>query len=193
MTTRFRASSLDERARSGPRLDTPATPRKTVRMPQSERVRRRIESRLNAAYADGLISHDTHARRLDDLLSHRLIDAQKLVGDLTERAARRGVFAAVRDGLRAHLRPRAAREVLALDWSGTVDELIIGRSHTCDVIVTRPEVSRRHARLVFRDGSWFVHDLGSTNGTTVNGTRVGRCRLEAGDELTIGGHRLEID
>jgi FHA domain len=160
---------------------------------QTERIRRRIERRLNAAYADGLISHDTHVRRLDDLFTHRVINAHNLVGDLTERTSRRGAVAAVRDALRARRRARAASEVLALDWTGTVEELILGRSQTCDVVVTRPEVSRRHARLLFRDGSWFVHDLGSTNGTTVNGTRVGRCRLEAGDELTIGGHRLEID
>ncbi len=83
--------------------------------------------------------------------------------------------------------------MLALDWSGAVDELIIGRSHRCDVILTSPDVSRRHARLLFRDGSWFVQDLESTNGTTVNGTRVGRCRLEPGDKLGVGGHRLEID
>jgi hypothetical protein len=160
---------------------------------QTERTRRHLEHRLNAAYANGLISHDTHARRLDALLTQRVIDAQRLVGDLTERTARRGVFASLRDALSARFGRHAADEVLALDWSGAVDELIVGRSHTCDVILTRPDVSRRHARLLFRDGAWFVHDLDSTNGTAVNGRRVGRCRLEPGDRLAVGGHRLEID
>jgi hypothetical protein len=166
---------------------------------RNERVRRRLAHRLNTAYANGLISDDTYTHRLDQLLTQRLIDAHSLVGDLTERTSHRGLLGSLRDSVDALLRPfhfgERSREntVLALDWTGTVEELVIGRSATCDVIVKRPEVSRRHARLVFRDGSWFVHDLASTNGTTVNGTRVGRCRLLAGDRLDIGGHRLEID
>ena len=168
-------------------------------MNRNERVRRRLAHRLNSAYANGLISDDTFTHRLDQLLTQRLIDAHSLVGDLTERTSHRGALESVRDSVYALLRPLrfGARSepctMLALDWTGAVEELVIGRSETCDVVVTRPEVSRRHARLVFRDGSWFVHDLASTNGTTVNGTRVGRCRLLAGDRLDVGGHRLEID
>jgi hypothetical protein len=192
------AGSLSVPRRAAPSLmrwlDMPPSERETVPMPAAERVRRGIERRLNAAYADGLISHDTHVRRIDVLLTAPLIDAQSLVGDLNERTARRGFLAAVRDTLHARFERRAVDQVLALDWSGTAaQELIIGRSRTCDVVVTCSDVSRRHARLLFRDGSWFVHDLGSTNGTTVNGTRVGRCRLQAGDRLTVGTHRLEID
>jgi pilus assembly protein CpaF len=54
-------------------------------------------------------------------------------------------------------------------------------------------VSRRPARLVFRDGGWILQDLGSTNGTLVNGEPAGRCRLQPGDHLVIGDHHLRID
>lgn len=162
-------------------------------MDRTERVRRRLQHRLGAAYADGLISHDTFARRVDELLAMRLIDSHRLVGDLSERSNRRGVLATVRESLRTRFWPPSDDEVLALDWTGTASELVIGRSRSCDVVVDHPEVSRRHARLVFRDGSWFVQDLESMNGTTVNGTRVGRCRLLAGDRLVVGGYPLKID
>jgi pSer/pThr/pTyr-binding forkhead associated (FHA) protein len=82
---------------------------------------------------------------------------------------------------------------LALDWSGAQSELLIGRHHGCDVIVDEPTVSRRHARLVFRDHKWIVQDLTSTNGTIVNGTRVGRCELRPGDSVVLGRARLKVD
>jgi pilus assembly protein CpaF len=83
--------------------------------------------------------------------------------------------------------------LLALDWSGAQPELLIGRHHTCDVMLANPRVSRRHARLVFRDAKWIVQDLQSTNGTVVNGTRVGRCELRPGDCLVLGDEYLRID
>jgi pilus assembly protein CpaF len=54
-------------------------------------------------------------------------------------------------------------------------------------------VSRRHARLLFRDGSWVLQDLQSTNGTTVNGVPVGRCQLRPGDRLIFGTACLRVD
>jgi pSer/pThr/pTyr-binding forkhead associated (FHA) protein len=61
------------------------------------------------------------------------------------------------------------------------------------VTLADPGVSRRHAHLRFRDGRWILQDLESTNGTTVNGVRVGRCELRPGDVIGVGDTRLLVD
>jgi hypothetical protein len=74
----------------------------------------------------------------------------------------------------------------------TAGRVVVGRSRECDVRVDDGNVSRRHFELV-QDGptAWVVADLGSTNGTEVNGRRVsGRKRLDDGDRITIGGTEL---
>jgi pSer/pThr/pTyr-binding forkhead associated (FHA) protein len=60
-------------------------------------------------------------------------------------------------------------------------------------LFTDTAVSRFHARLRFRGGRWILQDLESTNGTTLNGERVGRSELRAGDVIAIGTQRLTID
>ena len=70
---------------------------------------------------------------------------------------------------------------------------MIGRHHACDVVLENLSVSRHHARLLFRDAKWIVQDLESTNGTIVNGTRIGRCELRPGDQLGLGNAHLTID
>jgi len=51
-------------------------------------------------------------------------------------------------------------------------------------------VSRRHAEVRRREAAWFVHDLGSLNGTYVNRERVDIAKLASGDELQIGKFKL---
>src|SRR3712207_4777386 len=62
----------------------------------------------------------------------------------------------------------------------------IGRSQECDIVVPDPNVSRRHARLLRADNGFVVEDLGSTNGTLLDGAPIDRERIESGDELTFG-------
>lgn len=164
--------------------------------------RRQIARMLNTAYADGLLSEETFAHRLDQVLSGRLIDPWRLVGDLKPRTAHRRWRAKLREvaaATGATLKPTRSHQpgdeavLLALDWNGGQSELLLGRSRDCDVVLASDRVSRRHARLFFRDGHWVICDLGSTNGTTVNGARVGRCRLRPGDRVMFGDTAVKID
>ena len=67
------------------------------------------------------------------------------------------------------------------------DATNLGRTIGNDVIIPDGTVSRHHARLTFRNGQWTVEDLGSSNGTWVNGVRVKRpTPLMHGDELRLG-------
>jgi hypothetical protein len=171
-------------------------------MPIPGASRRRLAETLNAAYADGLLSERTLSHRLDLLLTSRLVDPVGLIGDLSRRIPHRRWRATVVGGLAAtvrSLRALAGLELpdepllLALDWTGAQDELLLGRHPACDVVLTDPSVSRRHARLRFQDGCWTLRDLESRNGTRVNRVRVGRCALRPGDRLALGDQRLLVD
>lgn len=160
--------------------------------------RRRITHTLLAAYADGLLSEETFNYRLDQLLGARVIDPRRLVGDLMFRRAadwRTRLLSAIRRSLvpARTVGPALNQIILALDWTGATTELIVGRHHGCDVVLDDLSVSRKHARLVCRDGSWVVQDLESTNGTLVNGVSVGRCALRPGDHLVLGHAFLRVD
>jgi ABC-type multidrug transport system ATPase subunit/pSer/pThr/pTyr-binding forkhead associated (FHA) protein len=66
-------------------------------------------------------------------------------------------------------------------------ELLIGRIAPADIILDHREVSRRHARLIFRDGDYFLEDLGSKNGVWVNGEKLtGEKKLADGDAIELG-------
>ena len=63
---------------------------------------------------------------------------------------------------------------------------VIGRSRECDIQISDPNASRRHAEIRRDGGAFFLVDLGSTNGTDVNGRRTQRAKLAEGDRITIG-------
>ncbi|MEX0753895.1 MAG: FHA domain-containing protein [Actinomycetota bacterium] len=66
----------------------------------------------------------------------------------------------------------------------------IGRVPESDVFLDDVTVSRSHARVERRDGAFFVTDLGSLNGTYVNGERVDETKLASGDEIQVGKFKL---
>ncbi len=177
----------DDRGRLGPMLGPGSS-------------RRHIAGVLNTAYADGLLSQETFAHRLDQVFGERLLDPVALIGDLNVRSAPRRMtlrrVAAAASGTlrRARSGPVHARAVLlALDWNGGQSEVLLGRLDDCDVVLASEAVSRKHARLFFRDGNWVIRDLGSTNGTSVNGVPIGRSRLQPGDEVVLGDTLVRID
>lgn len=82
---------------------------------------------------------------------------------------------------------RIALALFDRDVTLAVGEHVIGRGVGCDVVIDDKTVSRIHAALVVRDDGVVVRDLGSRNGTWVNGIRIGADRrLRAGDRVHIG-------
>jgi len=75
----------------------------------------------------------------------------------------------------------------------TKDVTVVGRKRgVCDVYIDRSSVSKLHCVIVKTDGLLFIRDLGSTNGTKVNGQRVIRGALLPGDELAFANARFRV-
>jgi len=72
-------------------------------------------------------------------------------------------------------------------------KLYLGRSPECELAISDPAVSRRHARLWVGPAQIVIEDLGSQNGVHVNGARIqGPCELRAGDTFRICSHELQL-
>lgn len=72
-------------------------------------------------------------------------------------------------------------------------KLLVGRRDGCDIALRFPNVSSRHCELELLDGYWMIRDLGSSNGTKVNGVRVRSKWIFPGDELGVAKHYFKID
>jgi hypothetical protein len=75
---------------------------------------------------------------------------------------------------------------------GEMGELVIGRSSDLDMVLIEDMVSRKHAKITLAPGQITISDLGSTNGTFVNGEKVKRSRLKEGDRILIGTSILKL-
>ncbi|KGK90475.1 signal peptide protein [Desulfosporosinus sp. HMP52] len=73
------------------------------------------------------------------------------------------------------------------------EEAIVGRHSQCNLVLHDPEISRRHLKIApGGDNGWWLDDLGSTNGTFVNGQRITHHTTAPGDRITIGQSTLVI-
>jgi len=72
-------------------------------------------------------------------------------------------------------------------------QISIGRDPVCDIVLSDSKVSRSHARLEFVDGEYIFVDLGSANGSHLNGDPVQRAALSWGDILRIGDNALRFE
>jgi pSer/pThr/pTyr-binding forkhead associated (FHA) protein len=66
------------------------------------------------------------------------------------------------------------------------DWLVIGRGRSADLVIAEPTISRAHAAIGYEPTGFFLQDLGSTNGTMVNGARIDRQPLKPGDQIQMG-------
>src|SRR5262249_32750112 len=70
------------------------------------------------------------------------------------------------------------------------DRFLIGRGKHCDLIINSGKVSREHAAITREGGSWFIEDLGSSNGTWFDKRRISRRQIQEGDEYFICSEKL---
>src|SRR5579875_4204863 len=87
-------------------------------------------------------------------------------------------------------------QLLPLDGTPPItinkDLVVIGRKEECDVRLEHKSVSKMHCILVKTDGLLLLRDLGSTNGTRVNGTRVRRAALLPNDQISIAHYKFRV-
>lgn len=68
-------------------------------------------------------------------------------------------------------------------------EYLVGRDPSCDIVILDPYISRTHAKIFYRDGRWYLEDLGSRNGTYIDGEDIrgrGAVELREGMEVVLG-------
>jgi ABC-type multidrug transport system ATPase subunit/pSer/pThr/pTyr-binding forkhead associated (FHA) protein len=110
------------------------------------------------------------------------------VGDLTGNSLRITYGSAAEEGLRT-------KSVGTLDLAKLAHQssVLIGRAADCDLSMQHPSISKHHAMVIREQGDISIRDLGSTNGTYVNGARITQVILRGGDEIQIGPFRLVYD
>lgn len=165
----------------------------------SDADRRKIARLLQEGSTDGRLSKETFAARVERALTARShAELDDLVADVRQPGPlRRAAVAAVTwvSILSADIQAawRTGRmPVLALPEQPS-RPITIGRAPDCDCHVMEPSVSRRHAQLRRVDATWLLRDLGSSNGTRVNGARVTEeIEVRPGDHLSLGGVRYRL-
>ncbi|MEU9884842.1 DUF1707 and FHA domain-containing protein [Sphaerisporangium sp. NPDC051017] len=159
----------------------------------SDGDRERAISDLRDHAVEGKISHDTFLGRVDQALRARSrVELTDLVSDLPPRGKWRrrltdavSAFSELTTRVEnAWRRPRLPRLALPVD---SRVRYVVGRGSECDLILTDLTVSRVHAELRRESEDWLLVDLGSLNGTRLNGWRlVGPARVRIGDEISFG-------
>ena len=148
---------------------------------------------LSDRVAEGRISSDTFERRVDQVLRaqsraeladivHDLPPGNRVLNRLT------GIVSSVSEATaRVEAAWRAPRLPRFRLPPGELRRIVVGRAPACQFILTDLTVSRFHAEIYRADEGWMVSDLGSMNGTRVNGWRLtGPARVRPGDEVGFG-------
>ena len=108
-----------------------------------------------------------------------------------------GSSARVSEPLEERARVRQERALLLIDGRRLLvgpAGATIGRSRQCDVVLDDPNVSRQHAEIRPRGGSWVLTDLGSTNGCLLNGRRIeGPEVIKPGDSIELGSSAITFE
>ena len=160
----------------------------------SDADRERVARLLRRRWIEGYLSLETFELRLGRAYAaHHGGELSALVGDLPRLRSR---AVALRDGLVRWLDAAFPKRPVAITFppaSRATGGFLVGRSPICDLVLDERTVSRRHAELR-RDGdAWVLLDLGSTNGTWVNGWRIREAEVGAGDQVALGHLRMVFE
>lgn len=167
-------------------------------MRASDERREHTVAALRDRALDGCLTLDTFGARVDAAYrakTEKELDA--LVADLPRSGGR---LRALADALRRAVagigrRPVPSSPALEIEvlLPRSCEAVTVGRSRDCDVVVGEETVSRVHAELRHGDGGgWTVRDLGSLNGTWLNGSRVREASVGRGDVLRLGALQMEL-
>jgi FHA domain/Domain of unknown function (DUF1707) len=156
---------------------------------ERDRVLRALSDRV----AEGRMSHETFERRVDQALrAQSQAELADIVHDLPSRNRMVNKITGIVSSLSATTKrieaawraPRLPRFMLP---PAAVTRIVVGRAPGCHFVLTDLTVSRFHAELYRDDQGWLLSDLGSMNGTRVNGWRLtGPTRVRPGDEVGFG-------
>ncbi|GAA4468183.1 DUF1707 and FHA domain-containing protein [Phytohabitans houttuyneae] len=159
----------------------------------SHRERLRAARALRDSAREGRLSDVTFLHRLRVVIdARRRRDLDAAVGDLPPAGWWARAEVAFQGWWERTFGPRQAAQ-LDLRLPPAPGRYVIGRDFECDLRLTHDSVSRRHAMLTSVGGQWMVVDLGSTNGTRINGWRLQvQTPLRPGDLLDLGMQRLRV-
>lgn len=176
---------------------TSETPLPAVRA--SDADRERAVEFLRERAVDGRLSHDSFVWRVDRALRARNRDElTDVVRDLPPEGPVTRVLASAASSIstmvtrvrQAWDRPKLSPLTLPREAG---DRVVIGREHDCDLLLTEISVSRHHAELLFDGVEWWLRDLGSKNGTRLNGLRVQLpVRVRPGDAVSLGQSKFRL-
>jgi hypothetical protein len=152
----------------------------------SESTRNRAIARLQRGYAQGTLATETFERRVDLALT---VDTPEALRQTIIDVQPAPVLERLRDWI-----PRPARMASSGLLAGLASDrpALLGRSRACELVLSDDSVSRRHAMVVCEGDRIILTDLGSTNGTFVNGRRITQAEVRPGDRLRLGGLDLVL-
>jgi hypothetical protein len=168
----------------------------------SNRERQWTVRALGGQLREGRLSEVTFIRRLRLALdARRRSELDDLMSDLPRRKplhqrllpVYHRLTTLIIDLVPRSLRQRRAGELCQLALPPVPGRYVIGRSEDVDLRLDDISVSRRHAQMAFLDGGWILTDLGSRNGTWLNGWRLpGPAPVSPGDLLDVGNCRFVV-
>lgn len=162
-------------------------------MRPSGQQRERAVRRLRTAYVAEAISTDTFERRAAQAYrSDSITELGRLVSDLPSLlSSLRAAWTDLSAGSNTRTKAPAAESAFSVPLPARAGTMLIGRSARCDLVLTHTSVSREHLSISFDGSRWEARDVGSKNGSLLNGHHLNRALVLPGDHIQLGAVRID--